>query len=254
MTGTEDGRPQVRKYRPPFWLAIPFAALVFVFSAALVTALAFFLVLADAPLGIDLGAGIVFGGIAVALLVLVFGMLRRLTVVDQDHVTVRWVRTRRTAWHDILDIRIEQTRLDGRPIREVVLYDRDSRRIVLPNLVRRGRSVDEEVRAIRETWEQRRGEEWTPEPAVTEGAKAKSEAGKRVAETVTAAMGCGLVAVRLLAFGVAVVGLIVIATGTNESVPDIPGWVFVAVIGGVGLAPLAILLLGTLRRGRGRGR
>jgi hypothetical protein len=104
---------------------------------------------------------------------------RTATIVTPDHVEARALgRTRRVRWPDIQEIRVE-----GRPSRHMwrpmlnehaVLYDRLGRRIRLPhmndaNLRRcRGRSLHHEIRQLRDTWLQLRGDGWTRVPGIAE--------------------------------------------------------------------------------------
>lgn len=231
------------------------AALLLVMAGLLTLFAVLLIAVAEAPFVVALP----FGAFAAFLLSLMLGMVRSATIVEPDRITVRDMGTRRMAWRDITAIEIEENPIvsDGKTkyVECVAVYSRDGRRTVLPNLAdSRKRSMHREARVIREIWERGRGEDWTPDPAATDAGKARSAAGARIEGAALGAMGWGLTAVRMLTLGIVVVCVIAVATGRADDVPDIPGWVFVAVFAGVGGAPLVFLLLAALPIGRGRGR
>jgi hypothetical protein len=107
-----------------------------------------------------------------------------------------------------------------------VIYSRDGRRIVLPDLVgSRTMSVHHELRTLREIWERQRGEDWIPQPTAIEVAKEESAARERIEATILGAMGCAYTAMRITVFGALVVGLIALAAGKTDDLPA-SGWVF----------------------------
>ncbi|CAL9471228.1 hypothetical protein SUDANB176_02845 [Streptomyces sp. enrichment culture] len=96
---------------------------------------------------------------------------RAATVVHDDHIAVRrLLRTRRTAWSDVLALGIESGPAPSRTL----LLDRESRLFALPGGV--GARSDE-VRAIKDVWERSRGEGWTaPTEAFVLAAKNRAAA------------------------------------------------------------------------------
>ncbi|MDW6063384.1 PH domain-containing protein [Streptomyces sp. FXJ1.4098] len=176
MAGTGEDRPRVRKYRAPLWLWV----IVMVFFGGFgVTVLG-----SASEEGIPVAAMVLAASVVPLVLVLLVGFCLSRTVVDEDHVAVRRVfRTRRTAWRDIQGIEIEDGTAavvdGGQPTGTVVVHHRDGRRIALPYLYDRpGRSVHQEVLAMRATWERRRGDDWTP-LSEAEAAAAKAETDAR---------------------------------------------------------------------------
>lgn len=106
----------------------------------------------------------------VVLLGLAFARSRvSATITGPDGLVVRRLfETRRTAWPDIQDIKVETRSVWTVKAREVrraaVAFDRGGHRIALPNLDEANVSaLDDEVRRVRALWERRRGEDWTPE-------------------------------------------------------------------------------------------
>ncbi|MEO3763787.1 hypothetical protein [Streptomyces sp. B8F3] len=70
------------------------------------------------------------------------------------------METRRVAWSDIQDFEIRRNKFSGE---FVVLRLSSGRRLGLPSVDSRSvSSVEEEVQALRELWEQLRGPDWTP--------------------------------------------------------------------------------------------
>ncbi|MFD0850726.1 hypothetical protein ACFQ07_00570 [Actinomadura adrarensis] len=108
-------------------------------------------VVPDDDLSVTFKAGLI------ALISLVYLALiafwRAATIVHRDHIAVRLLRTRRTAWSDVLSIEIDP----ASP--RTMLLDREGHLFALKGGVGAGA---EEVRAIRDTWERSRGEDWTP--------------------------------------------------------------------------------------------
>ncbi|XVQ16303.1 PH domain-containing protein [Spirillospora sp. CA-255316] len=85
------------------------------------------------------------------------------TYVSRDRILKRGLfQTVATPWQAIQGIEIE--RRGKNPY--VVIYDYQGRRIALPHLRSSEADIDEEVRALREIWEKRRGPHWKPIPEV----------------------------------------------------------------------------------------
>ncbi|WP_419998760.1 hypothetical protein [Streptomyces boninensis] len=250
MTGTVNGGSQVRTYRGSVGLKVGIGALLSVIAGAL----AFFAVLlvrvAEAPFVFALP----FAALAAVTLALMVGFVRSATIVEQDRITVRDAGTRSVAWRDITAIAVEENFIGGGKTAEcIAVYTRDGRRLVLPNIAGIPTlSVQQEAQAIRATWERRRGEDWTPQPAAVEAGKERAAAGQRIEASIVGAMGCGYTAVRITVFGILVLGVIALASGKGGDLPEIPWWVFAAVIGGVAVLPLLVVLLAGLIRGKRR--
>lgn len=253
MAGSVADGSQIRRYRGSLVLKAVVAALLLFFAGLLASFAVLLVRVAEASFAV----AIPFAAFAALFLTLMLGFVRSGTVVGPEHITVRDMGMRRTAWRDVIAIEVEDSAVEGtKPLECVAIYHRDGRRIVLAGLTgSRTLSVHREVRAIREMWERRRGEDWTPRPALIEVAKAKSAAWERTEGALQGALGCGVVAMRLVAFGVVVIGLIALAAGKAGDIPEIPGWVFAAVLGGAGVAPFVVVVLrAAVTRGRGRGR
>ncbi|WBB62334.1 hypothetical protein O7599_07330 [Streptomyces sp. WMMC500] len=226
--------------------------------------LVFFGLLMVLSAGVHFGVAIAFCVPGLGLFLLAFCVVRGVTVVDDDGLTIRWLRTRRLAWRELVAVELEHNAPASaerkRPVMGVVVYHRDGRRVSLPNVIdTRGLQAHREVQAIREVWERHRGEDWTPRPELTEAARAKVDASERNETELVEAMGCGLTAVRVLVGCVLVFVIVVLATGNADAVPDIPGEVFAGVFAAVAVAPVAVALAGRAARGRrgdrpGRGR
>lgn len=253
MTGTVDGRSQVRKYRGSLVLKALVAALLFVCASALAAFAVLLVRVAQAPFVVALP----FAAFAALTLAFMMSFIRVATILDQDHITVRDAGARRTAWRDVTAIEIEETSIGAgngaaKTVDSVVIYTHDGRRIVLPNLVGKDtQSTQHEVHALREMWEQRRGKDWTPQPAVIKVAQEKSAARDRLEGSIIGAMGCAYTAMRITVFGVVVVSLIALATGKADDLPEF-GWMFAAVLGGVAVVLLLIVRLTGPTRDRTR--
>ncbi|MFI0750221.1 PH domain-containing protein [Streptomyces sp. NPDC021224] len=83
------------------------------------------------------------------------------TTTHRDYIEVRVpLETRRVRWSDIQAFEVRRNWLSGE---FVVVRVTSGRRIGLPNVDSRSvSSVADEVRALRELWEQLRGPDWTP--------------------------------------------------------------------------------------------
>ncbi|MGY0062476.1 PH domain-containing protein [Streptomyces sp. LZ34] len=250
MTGTGEGSPQVREYRAP--LALSVFVIVFFGGGGLTVLGPFFA--GDAPIALVIVMVAVVAPLVLVLVVVVCGSV---TVVNEDHVAVRRLfRTRRTAWCDIQGIEIEgnpgamvdQTQPTG----IVVVHHRDGRRITLPHLHdRRGLSVYQEVSAMREMWERRRGEDWTPRPGA-EAAVAEAEARTRTAGTVMAAGARGGAAAAGTVGVLAVCFLISMFTGALDALPEIPEGLFIGVFTGLPVVAFAAAFAISIARDRRR--
>lgn len=219
-------------------------------------------VLLVAGAGAPAAVAIPFCAVGLALFLLTYCVVRSVTVVDDAGLTLRWLRTRRLAWCDLVAVELEHNAPASaerkRPVMGVVVYHRDGRRVSLPNVIdTRSLRAHREVEVIREVWERHRGADWTPRPEVTETARAKADASEHTQNSLVESMGCGLTAVRVLVFCVLVVAVVFLATGNADALPDIPGEVFAGVFAAVFLAPVAIALAGRAaargRRGDGPG-
>lgn len=105
-------------------------------------------------------------------------IVRASTATTRDHIAVRGpFGTKTIAWPDIQGIDVEYRTApidragvpldEGEPFQVVVVYNRIGRKIQLPSLS--NQSVDgfeHEVSSLRTTWEQLRGADWAPLPAV----------------------------------------------------------------------------------------
>lgn len=82
------------------------------------------------------------------------------TTTHPDYIEARFpLETRRVAWSDIQDFEIRRSKLSGE---WVVVRLSSGRRIALPGVESRSvSSLADEVRALRELWEQLRGPDWT---------------------------------------------------------------------------------------------
>ncbi|MEU6208059.1 PH domain-containing protein [Micromonospora musae] len=106
----------------------------------------------DLPLTFKAGMLVLIGTVYLA----VIWFWRAATIVYQDHIAVRQLfRTRRTAWSDVSSIEIENNPASSR----TMLLDREGRLFALPGGVG---AQAHEVRVIKDIWERRRGEGWTP--------------------------------------------------------------------------------------------
>jgi hypothetical protein len=215
----------------------------------------FFGVLLVVGAGAPAAVAIPFCAAGLSLFLLTFCVVRGVTVVDDTGLTLRWLRTRRFAWPDLVAVELEHNAPASaerkRPVMGVVVYHRDGRRLSLPNVIdTRSLSAHREVQAIRDVWERHRGAGWTPRPEVTEAARAQADASERNQNSVVEALWWGRSAVRALVFCVLVAALVLLATGNADAAPDVPGEVFAGVFAAVFLAPVAIALAGTARRRR----
>jgi hypothetical protein len=173
-----------------------------------------------------------FTALAAVMLAFMVAYIRSATIVEQDRITVRDAGIRRPAWRDITAIEIEENLIPNavggraKTLESIVIYSRDGRRIVLPDVVgSRTMSVHHELRTLREIWERQRGEDWIPQPTAIEVAKEESAARERIEATILGAMGCAYTAMRITVFGALVVGLIALAAGKTDDLPA-SGWVF----------------------------
>lgn len=254
MAGVNGGGERVRTYRGNLASMVLLALLCALFGALFVFFGLLLVIGADAPAAV----AIPFCAVALGLFLLTFCVVRGVTVVDDGGITIRWLRTRRLAWPDLLAVELEHnvpaSAERKRPVMGVVVYHRDGRRLTLPNVIdTRGLVAHREVQAIREVWERRRGEDWTPRPEVTAAARAKADAAERNENALVEAMGFSLTAVRVLVGCILVVAVVFLATGNADAFPDIPGGVIAVVFAAVAVAPVAIALAGRARRRRGEG-
>lgn len=252
--GANGGGERVRTYRGNLASMVFLALLCAVFGALF----AFFGLVLVIGAGAPAAVAIPFCAVALGLFVLTFCVVRGVTVVDDGGITIRWLRTRRLAWPDLLAVELEHNAPASaerkRPVMGVVVYHRDGRRLTLPNVIdTRGLVAHREAQAIREVWERRRGADWTPRPEVATAARAKADAAERTENSLVEAMGASWVAVRVLVGCVLLAAVVVLATGNADAVPDIPGGVFAGVFAAVALAPVAVALAGMARRRRGGG-
>jgi hypothetical protein len=90
-----------------------------------------------------------------------FGHKLFATTTHPDYIEARFpLETRRVAWSDIQDFEIRKNKVSGEFI---VVRLSSGRRIGLPHVDSRSlSSLADEVRALRELWEQLRGPDWTP--------------------------------------------------------------------------------------------
>ncbi|WP_407561942.1 hypothetical protein [Streptomyces sp. 184] len=255
MAGATDSGGRVRMYRGSIGLMI-FLVLVCVVFGAL---LAFFGLLLVIGAGAPAPVAIPFCAAALGLFLLAFCAFRGVTVVDDDGLMIRWLRTRRLAWPDLVAVELEHNAPASaerkRPVMGVVVYHRDGRRISLPNVIdSRGLQAHREAVAIRGVWQRHRGANWTPRPEVTTAARAKADASERDGNSLMEAMGFGLTAARVLVGITLVLAVVFVATGNTDSAPDIPGEAVAGVFAAVFLTPVAIALAGMARRRRARRR
>ncbi|GAA2127551.1 PH domain-containing protein [Streptomyces synnematoformans] len=251
-----SGGGRIRTYRGHLGSLVFLTLLCVVFGGLLV----FFGLLFVLGAGAHVAVAIPFCVLGAGLFLLAFCVVRGVTFVDDDGLTLRWLRTRRFAWGDLVAVELEHNAPASaerkRPVMSVVVYTRDGRRVSLPNVIdTRSLSAGREVRVIREVWERRRGADWTPRPEVAEAARAEADASEHTQNALTDSMGWGLAAVRVLVFCVLVVAVLFLATGNADSLPDIPGAILAGVFAAVFLAPLAVALAGraAARRRRGDG-
>ncbi|WP_326799074.1 PH domain-containing protein [Streptomyces sp. NBC_01808] len=255
MAGTTGGGGRVRTYRGHLGSMIFLALLCAVFGGLFAFFGLLLVIGADAPGAV----AIPFCAAALALFLLAFCVVRGVTVVGDDGLTLRWLRTRRLAWADLVAVELEHNEPASaqrkRPVMGVVVYHRDGRRVSLPNVIdTRILSAHREVEVIREVWERHRGADWTPRPEVAGTARARAGASARDQNSVVEALWWGRTAVRVLVFGMLIVVVLFLATGNAESFPDIPGAVLAGVFAAAFLAPVAIALAGVARRRRGEDR
>ncbi|WP_181790657.1 PH domain-containing protein, partial [Streptomyces phytophilus] len=230
MAGANGGGGRLRTYRGNLVSMVFLALLCAVFGALF----AFFGLLLVIGAGAPAAVAIPFCAAALGLFLLTFCVVRGVTVVDDGGITLRWLRTRRLAWPDVLAVELEHNAPASaerkRPVMGVVVYHRDGRRLTLPNVIdSRGLAAHREAQVIRGIWERRRGADWTPRPEVTTAARAKADAAERNENSLVEAMGFGRSAVRVLVGCVLAVAVVFLATGNADAVPDIPGGVFVGV-------------------------
>jgi hypothetical protein len=203
--------------------------------------------------------------LGVAALVVVFvGLLylasrRVATFTGPDHITVKRVfGLKEIAWRDVQAIDVEANAVatveTTAPGEFVVVYDRTGRKTVLPHLNGRNvPSLPDEVRALRDLWERRRGADWAPAP---EAAAAMTRSRRRTDTAnswfrtwmicLAAAMGSLMVTAVLL--------VVLVLTGATE---DAEGPLAVLLSPVMILVVPVIVLLGmlataALRRGRRR--
>ncbi|AUH39894.1 PH domain-containing protein [Streptomyces sp. CMB-StM0423] len=251
MAGTTGGGGRVRTYRGHLGSMIFLALLCAVFCGLFAFFGLLLVIGADAPAAV----AIPFCAAALALLLLGCCVVRSVTIVDDSGITLRWLRTRRLAWPDLLAVEVEHNAPASaerkRPVMSVVVHHRDGRRVSLPNVMdRRGLLAHREAQAIREVRERRRGADWTPRPEVTTAARARAGAAERNENSLVEAMGWGRTAVRVLVGRVLAVAVAFLATGNAGSLPDVPGTVFVGVFAAVAIAPVAVAPAGMARRRR----
>ncbi|MER7665436.1 hypothetical protein [Streptomyces sp. NPDC096193] len=100
-------------------------------------------------------------------------LIRAVTVVHRDHILIRtafW--TKRVAWSDVQGLQIERipsAEQHDLPQWVVALYDSDGRRFWLPHLNERELGkVGDELYALRDLWEEQRGQSWTAAPGIAD--------------------------------------------------------------------------------------
>ncbi|MEO3761974.1 hypothetical protein [Streptomyces sp. B8F3] len=253
MAGATGGGERVRTYRGSLVSMILLALLCAVFGGLF----AFFGLLLVIGAGAPAAVAIPFCAAALGLFLLTYCVVRGVTIVDDTGLTLRWLRTRRFAWRDLVAVELEHNAPASaerkRPVMGVVVYHRDGRRLTLPNVIdTRSLLAHREAQAIREVWERHRGADWTPRPEVTTPARAKADASERNENSLVEAMGYGWTAVRVLAGCVLIVAVAFLATGNAGSFPDVPGPVIAGVFAVVAVTPVAIALAGMARRRRAR--
>ena len=129
--------------------------------------------------GLDQGMSIagrswaVLAGAAMCALMLIRAR-RSATITSRDGIIIQGLlRTRRFAWRDVRDIRVEPSPGPGTarfaPKKAAVLYGRRGKRTILPylndvTLADRGLSLHAEVEHMRGLWQQLRGEDWVAAP------------------------------------------------------------------------------------------
>ncbi|MEO3750803.1 hypothetical protein [Streptomyces sp. B6B3] len=248
MADTAESDPQVRRYRYTSPGCSVIVTVVVLGLSGLAVRLA-----TDESWVLPLA---VIAPVAVPVLYLFLEMVWSTTNVGDDHLTVRrLLRTRRTAWRDIVAIEIEVISADpnaarrgAQPTGVALVYDRAGRRFLPPGFESSPvASLEEKLRPIRETWESRRGKEWTPLPEAVEGAKADAREGRTVETSVVTAVGRGWYAMRG-AFGVLMLVLAIAAVnGWLGAMPSV--WAIAGVVAGVFVG----VFLGSLAFDRRRG-
>ncbi|MFE9727651.1 hypothetical protein ACFYQ5_29795 [Streptomyces sp. NPDC005794] len=141
----------------------------------------------DAPLVFRIGLLLLAG----AGFLIIAGFWRMATIVRHDTIVVRQLlRTRMTAWSDVLALDIEAGPTLGRGL----LLDREGRRFALTG------GVGTHVHEVREMWLRSRGEGWTPlDPGFVTAAERRMQArSSALGWAVTGAAGSLVV---LLVFG-----------------------------------------------------
>jgi hypothetical protein len=121
-------------------------------------------------------------GVSVPIVLLAVFGVRAATIISDQGITVRGLRTRPISWPDIQEIQIEPNPIPrlqrGLPTQRVVVYGASGRRIVLPHMNERTfgdvlLGLEATVEYIDATWRQRRGPQWTP---ISEAQDAAAEA------------------------------------------------------------------------------
>jgi Bacterial PH domain len=234
------GGPRIRTYRAP--VAQGVFVTVFFGIGGLSVLGPFFT--EGAPVVLLLGAVTVLAPVTVLLPVAVWYSA---TIVARDHLLVRRLfRTRRIAWCDVQGIEIEGNPAavveETQPKGLVAIYDRRGRRITLPGLQDRGGlSVHEEVRAMRELWERRRGADWAPLP-VTHEAMTKAEVQTRTARAILVRTERAGLWAGGTVFVLIVLFLTLWFTGARHDLSEIPGALVVAMF----VSPPAVTFLTVL--------
>lgn len=254
MAGASGDGERTRTYRGSLAATVFLALLCALFGALFVFFGLLLVIGADAPAAV----AIPFCAAALGLFLLTFCVVRGVTIVDDAGITIRWLRTRRLLWPDVIAVEVEHnapvSAQRKRPVMGAVVYHRDGRRLMLPDVIdSRGLVAHREVQVIREVWERRRGEEWTPRPEVTAAARATVDAAERRESALVEAMGFSLTAVRVLVGCFLVVAVVFLATGNAGAFPDVPGGVLAGVFAAVAFAPVAIALAGMALRRRREG-
>ncbi|WP_240662524.1 PH domain-containing protein [Streptomyces sp. WAC 06738] len=245
MAGTTGDGGRVRTYRGHLGSMIFLALLCAVFGGLF----AFFGLLLVIGAGAPAAVAIPFCAAALALFLLAFCVVRGVTVVGDDGLTLRWLRTRRLAWADLVAVELEHNEPASaqrkRPVMGVVVYHRDGRRVSLPNVIdTRSLSAHREVAVIREVWERNRGADRTPRPEVTGAARARAGASARDQNSVVEALWWGRTAVRVLVFGMLIVVVlsarIAAGTGVRRAANRRPGEAGPGAGAGAGRRPLRV--------------
>ncbi|TDP95030.1 PH domain-containing protein [Labedaea rhizosphaerae] len=147
---------------------------------------------------IIIGCAVLFAGLLIA------AVLRARTTVDQDGIVVHsLVRAKRYRWPDIAELRIERadrTTMSRATFPNVILYDRDLKRVVLSNISDKrlggADALARELTELRQAWQAGRGPDWRPRH------EELAQLDRRAARTIP------VIAIYLAALGIGMVSMV----------------------------------------------